>query len=99
MARSASFTTRSLVGMTMGARKRKAWTRYQSARFLCDDVNSDWTAWRSTYRIGERLRPCVGCLRCQCRSAFDAWPELGEELAKYCLTCDGSGVLLARKSK
>ena len=99
MARSASFTTRSLVGMTMGARKRKAWTRYQSARFLCDDVNSDWTAWRSTYRIGQKLRPCVGCLRCQCRSAFDAWPELGEELAKDHPTCDGSGVLPARAKK
>ena len=96
MARSASFTTRSLVGMTMGARKRKAWTRYQSARFLCDDVNSDWTAWRSTYRIGQKLRPCAGCLRCQCQTAFDAWPELGEELAKDCRTCDGSGVLPAK---
>ena len=58
------FTARSLVGMTMGARKRKAWTRYQSARFLCDDVNSDWTAWRSTYRIGQKLRPCPGCCAC-----------------------------------
>jgi hypothetical protein len=99
MARCKSFTSRSLVGMTQGARKRKAWARYQSARFLCDDVNSDWTAWRSTYRIGQKLRPCVGCLRCQCRSAFDAWPELGEALAKDLPTCDGSGVLLARKPK
>lgn len=93
------FTSRSLVGMTMGARKRKAWTRYQSARFLCDDAHDDWTAWRSTYRIGQHLRPCVGCLRCKCRSAFDAWPELGEELAKDHPTCDGSGVLPARKDK
>ena len=97
MARSASFTTRSLVGMTQGARKRKAWTRYQSARFLCDDVNSDWTAWRSTYRIGQKLRPCAGCLRCRCRSAFDAWPELGKALTKDLPTCDGSGVLPAKR--
>ena len=54
---------------------------------------------RAKYRIGEKLRPCVGCLRCQCRSAFDAWPELGEALAKDHPTCDGSGVLLARKPK
>ena len=94
-----SFTSRSLVGMTQGARKRKAWTRYQSARFLCDDVNCDWTAWRAKYRIGQKLRPCAGCIRCQCRSAFDAWPELGEELAKDHPTCDGSGVLPARRSK
>ena len=58
----------------------------------------DYAALRAKYRIGERLRPCVGCLRCQCRSAFDAWPELGEELAKDHPTCDGSGVLPARRS-
>ena len=78
------FTVRTLVGMTMGSRKRAA----QAAGVA-----------RSTYRIGQKLRPCAGCLRCKCRSAFDAWPELGEELAKDHPTCDGSGVLLARKSK
>ena len=82
MARCKPFTPRSLVGMTMGARKRAA----QAAGIA-----------RSTYRIGQKLRPCVGCLRCQCRSAFDAWPELGEELAKDHPTCDGSGVLPARR--
>ena len=78
------FTPRSLVGMTMGARKRAA----QAAGVA-----------RSTYRIGQKLCPCAGCIRCQCRSAFDAWPELGEDLAKDHPTCDGSGVLPARKSK
>lgn len=77
-----SFTSRSLVGMTMGSRKRAA----QAAGVA-----------RSTYRIGQKLRPCAGCIRCQCRSAFDAWPELGEELAKDCRTCDGSGVLPAKR--
>ena len=75
------FTARSLVGMSMGSRKRAA----QAAGIA-----------RSTYRIGQKLRLCAGCLRCQCQTAFDAWPELGEELAKDHPTCDGSGVLPAK---
>ena len=118
------FTARSLVGMTMGARKRAAWyealrSSYDgdggpisnrklrlclrsalTVRVLAVTVPIEWRLEvRAKYRIGQNLRPCVGCLRCQCRSAFDAWPELGEELAKDHPTCDGSGVLLARTSK
>ena len=117
------FTPRSLVGMTMGARKRAAWyealrSSYDgdggpisnrklrlclrsalTVRVLAVTVPIEWRLEvRAKYRIGERLRPCAGCLRCQCRSAFDACPELGEELAKYHPTCDGSGVLPARRS-
>ena len=44
------FTARSLVGMTMGARKR-AW---EMMGYL-----------RSDLRIGERLRPCPGCEECR----------------------------------
>ena len=43
------FTARSLVGMTMGARKR-AW---EMMGYQCFDL-----------RIGERLRPCPGCPQC-----------------------------------
>ena len=43
------FTSRSLVGMTMGARKR-AW---EMMGYQCFDL-----------RIGERLRPCPGCPQC-----------------------------------
>ena len=71
-------TPRSLVGMTMGARKRKAWTRYQSARFLCDDINCDWIAWRAKYRIGERLRPCLGCCACWGHRISSAYGEIAE---------------------
>jgi len=115
------FTARSLVGMTMGARKRAAWyealrTSYDgdggpisnrklrlclsvlTAKVLSVTVPIEWRLEvRAKYRIGQNLRPCVGCLRCQCRSAFDAWPELGEELAKDHPTCDGSGVLPAKR--
>ena len=72
------FTARSLVGMTMGARKRQAWLRLQSARFLCDDANSEWSAWRAKYRIGERLRPCLGCCACWGHRISTAYGEYAE---------------------
>ena len=107
------FAVRKLPGMTQGARKRAAdrvavaalgndrahaYTReYGSYLRSGEYLGAYWTA-RAKYRIGEKLRPCVGCLRCQCQTAFDAWPALGEALAKDLPTCDGSGVLPARRS-
>ena len=102
------FTARSLVGMTMGARKRKAWRDvfYKDGRAITESLNASqemllsvYNSELAKYRIGQKLRPCAGCLRCQCQTAFDAWPELGEELAKDHPTCDGSGVLPSRKDK
>lgn len=86
-----SITARSLVGMTMGARKRKVWAAYQTG------ISESWSHLCDAYRIGQKLRPCAGCIRCMCATAFDAWPELGEALAADLPTCDGSGVLPARK--
>lgn len=102
--RSKPFTPRSIVGMTQGARKRAARAELIGAHQVGTLSEIPAGIVRDVYRgphyrIGQRLRPCVGCLRCKCRSAFDAWPELGEELAKDHPTCDGSGVLLARKPK
>ena len=91
------FTSRSLVGMTMGARKRAVLKEMDRKDHPENGQRLDYWEVRAKYRIGQKLRPCVGCLRCQCRSAFDAWPELGEELAKDHPTCDGSGVLPARR--
>ncbi len=115
-------TARSLVGMTMGARKRRSravaylvivdvtfiehaetWANTDHSKLFRQrkfprhqwDLEQ-YNQVRAKYRIGQKLRPCVGCLRCQCRAAFDAWPELGKELAKDHPTCDGSGVLPAR---
>lgn len=98
------FTPRSLVGMTQGARKRAARAELIGAHQVGTLSEIPAGIVRDVYRgphyrIGQRLRPCAGCIRCKCRSAFDAWPELGEELAKDHPTCDGSGVLLARKPK
>lgn len=87
------FTARSLVGMTMGARKRRA-------RGLVGD----------DYRIGQRLRPCLGCYRCcpmPCQGC-GMLPSLSLDtdceacradhymMAMY--ACDGSGVLPAKRS-
>ena len=51
------FSPRSLVGMTMGARKRGAW---KASAFGYYAVIAE----RKKYRIGERLRPCPGCPAC-----------------------------------
>jgi hypothetical protein len=74
-----SFTARSLVGMTMGARKRRA-------RGLVGDLGH---MLYGDYRIGQRLRPCLGCYRCCPMPCHFA-------MAMY--ACDGSGVLPARKA-
>ena len=50
-------TARSLVGMTMGARKR-------AARADCFGIRTKVHDFRTLLRIGERLRPCPGCKCC-----------------------------------
>ena len=67
------FTARSLVGMTMGARKRQAWNAYQSG------LSESWSRLRSKYHIGERLRPCPGCMECDPKG--------------FASMCDGSGAI------
>ena len=91
------FTTRSLVGMTMGARKRlrraisklldRAHGNLASLGYQHDADRDDYFL-----RIGERLRPCPGCFDC----AVECWVchephEPPDEL------CDGSGVIRAGK--
>jgi len=71
-------TPRSLVGMTMGARKRAARFEFmlhtyeigpvkREALILfapCDAASHTYKrVWRM-YRIGQRLRPCPGCAQC-----------------------------------
>jgi len=71
-------TPRSLVGMTMGARKRAARfqfmlhtyeigpSRREALRLFAPFDAASHTykrAWRM-YRIGQRLRPCPGCAKC-----------------------------------
>ena len=90
-----SFTARSLVGMTMGARKR-AWLSNalypvvfpsgiitdeteMKAGYSWPEIRSDWPL------LGHKLRPCPGCMDCDPHG----FPSI----------CDGSGVLPAGKQK
>lgn len=84
------FTARSLVGMTMGARKRAAWAEYQGAILAQDGEEiGSWDDARAKYRIGQRLRPCPGCPACTTsRCQWGVGPG--------CM--DGSGVLPAKRS-
>ena len=51
------FTARSLVGMTMGARKRHA-------HRIATETKQWYRIEHVKHRIGERLRPCPGCPQC-----------------------------------
>ena len=91
-------TPRSLVGMTMGARKRRA-------RGLVGDLGH---MLYGDYRIGQRLRPCLGCYRCcpmPCQGCgmlpsldTDCEACRADHFAMAMYACDGSGVLPARKA-
>ena len=82
------FTARSIVGMTMGARKRA----HRAAMVGLDyEDGVRFTLTTSTkYRIGQKLRPCLGCCACGVNDPGNEYPIP---------LCDGSGVLPARKSK
>ena len=109
-----SFTARSLVGMTMGARKRAARLQYMlhtyeigpirrevlSVFAPCDAASHTYKrAWRM-YRIGQRLRPCPGCHTCM--PGVKGW-HIDKVRGRFKMptiawSCDGSGVLPARQS-
>lgn len=106
------FSPRSLVGMTMGARKQKArfdaWHKAvtygrevitralrrciatDQTKLRVGNVAIEYTQQRRRYRIGERLRPCPGCLACvACGWESDFFLSLNP-------CCNGSGVIPAR---
>jgi hypothetical protein len=119
------FIPRSLVGMTQGARKRKARDDKELSEFLVATLAKlEHTEERAKYRIGERLRPCPGCSVCQpcycgnpstCIGLYDSMyvhdkpsPACDVCCGHGCedghcykrddaITCDGSGVIPARK--
>ena len=63
---------------------------------------------RAKYRLGERLRPCPGCLECQPKDCDGCGFSLGSgedcevcdahAVDRYVMGCDGSGVLSAKRS-
>ena len=82
------FTARSLVGMTMGARKR-AWLSNalypvvfpsgivtdeteMQAGYSWQEIRDDWPL------LGERLRPCPGCCACWGHRISSAYGEIAE---------------------
>lgn len=103
----APWSARSLVGMSMGARKRKYAKVVQAVTALLNGrlASPDRLRMlRSLYRIGERLRPCPNCMKCW------PWTEmlLGDLVAALAPPkgaprrfrhlelddlCDGSGVI------
>ena len=102
-------TLRSLVGMTMGARKRAArrwlWPddNRRDALRMFRDMAAEWKnnyekyeygLARKPYRIGQRLRLCPGCAEC----AYITWIG-GGPVRNADHICDGSGVLPATKAK
>lgn len=60
--RAKPFTTRSLVGMTMGARKRLREAIFWGTRNPPFILGADSVT--EGLRIGKRLRPCPGCSNC-----------------------------------
>lgn len=103
------WSPRSLVGATMGARKRAARVAaYKACVWLdapketppalarsvvaykgsADERSKAWYLKEiAKYRIGERLRLCLVCKWAKCKLP-----------CKDCSTCDGSGVVPARKA-
>lgn len=101
-----SFTARSLVGMTMGARKRR-WARDYDALPQSNRASKTVSMLRAygVYpkegnTLAQRLRPCPGCFHCQ--PGVKGWHIDRSRSGRFnmpalALHCDGSGVLLARK--
>jgi hypothetical protein len=100
------WSARSLVGMSMAARKR-AWVGGALARIVfLDGVRSDQEEIVSAYSwseirgarpfLGQRLRPCPWC--CDWRHIFLSCAEvIARQETHYRLDhCDGSGVLASR---
>jgi hypothetical protein len=84
------FTARSLVGMTMGARKRlyryivDALPTEGDVFLICAEDEGVPIGWF----LAQRLRPCPGCEECR-----------GYDDGIGVIHCDGGGVLPARKQK
>jgi len=106
-------TPRSLVGMTMGTRKRRALSAQEDdalsrlmrdpLKVLCGhfDAHDNAEQYRKPYRIGQRLRPCPGCHTCM--PGVKGW-HIDRVRGRFKMptiawSCDGSGVLPARAKK
>jgi len=95
-------TPSSLIGMSQGSRKRAIRVELLARG---EDPHRPWlpgavAPLQARYRLGQRLRPCRGCLNCHTTTTAAA--ELKAELLKVAQergddVCSGDGVLLARR--
>ena len=107
--------TRSLVGMTMGCRKRvvraRCWEAGYTLRLNRFSLTSDQlraldvteraecAKIRDNYRIGQRLRPCPGCTKCGAQVRRFA-PTAGWKSPRKWVMWDGSQLwMIARTWK
>ena len=101
------FTPRSLVGMTMGARKRRWAKDYdalpQSGRAAktVSMLRAYGVYPKEGNPLAQRLRPCPGCHTCM--PGVKGW-HIDKVRGRFKMptiawSCDGSGVLPARRSK
>ena len=93
-------TPRSLVGMTMGARRRRLWHEFFDEAWDGATINTFRTE-AAKYRLGQRLRPCPGCHTCM--PGVKGW-HIDKVRGRFKVptiawSCDGSGVLPARAKK
>lgn len=101
-----SFSPRSLVGMSE-TRKRRLFGREIDALPQHRRAANLMSLFRK-YRIGQRLRPCPGCLECEPKDCDGCGFSLGSgedcevcdahAVDRYVTGCDGSGVLPAKRS-
>ena len=93
-------TPRSLVGMTMGARRRRLWDEFFDEAWDGATI-SNFRTEAAKYRLGQRLRPCPGCHTCM--PGVKGW-HIDKVRGRFKVptiawSCDGSGVLPARAKK
>ncbi len=98
---------RILVGMTMGARRRRLWNEFFDEAWDGATID-DFRTESAKYRLGQRLRPCPGCKACGTGKSGRIWRlRLGDQMwtsgslkvKDPAFICDGSGVLPARAKK
>ena len=70
------FTARSIVGMSQSSRKRRRWEWVQAAGQY--DAPGAAKAIGAKLRIGEHLRPCLGCCACWGHRISTAYGEYAE---------------------
>ena len=99
------FNPRSLVGMSQRRRKQLFHQLFDTQTDPETIYSGTWS--RGGLRIGERLRPCLGCLECEPKDCDGCGFSLGSgedcevcdahAIDRYVMGCNGSGILPAKR--